>query len=54
MKFFPVVCGRPTWRLWSQHAVIMLPEGQLGGPRTILPTKSICRAAIMLRTQGME
>ena len=47
MKFFLVVCGRPTWRLWSQHAVIMLREGQSGGPRILFPTKSICRAAIM-------
>ncbi len=45
MKFFPVVCGRPTRRLWSQHAVIMLREGRSGGPRIIFPTKSICGAA---------
>ena len=30
MKFFPVVCGRPTRRLWSQHAMIMLREGRVG------------------------
>ena len=36
MKFFPVVCGCPTRRLWSQHAVIMLREGWLD---TILPKK---------------
>ncbi len=53
-EVFPVVCGRPMRRLWSQHAVIMLREGRSGGPRIIFPTKSICRAAIMLRTQGME
>jgi hypothetical protein len=23
-EVFPVICGCPTWRLWSQHAVIML------------------------------
>ena len=47
MKFFPVVCGRPTWRLWSQHAVIMLQDRRSGGPLIIFPTKSICLAAIM-------
>jgi hypothetical protein len=53
-EVFPVVCGRPARRLWSQHAVMMLQEGRSGGPRIIFPIKSICRAAIMLRTQGME
>jgi hypothetical protein len=52
MKFSPVVCGRPTRRLWSQHAVIMLREGRSGGPSIIFPIMSICRVAIMLRTQG--
>ena len=31
MKFFPVIYRRPTRHLWSQHEVIMLCEGQLGG-----------------------
>ena len=54
MKFFPVVCGCPTWRLWSQHAVIMLQDLRSSGPLIILPAKSICLAAIMFLTQGME
>jgi hypothetical protein len=35
MKFFPVVCGRPSWHLWSQHAVIMLQDRQSGRPLII-------------------
>jgi hypothetical protein len=54
MKFFPFVCGLPTWQLWSQHAVIMLQDGQLGGHLIIFLTKSICQAAIIFLTQGME
>ncbi len=54
MKFFPVICGHPTRRLWLQHAVIMLRDGRLGGPLIIFPTKSICLAAIIFRMQGME
>ena len=54
MKFFPIVCGCSTWHLWSQHAVIMLLDGQSGGPLTIFPTKSICLAAIMFFMQRME
>ena len=45
MKTFPVICGRPTRRLWSQQAVIMFSDGQSGGPRIIFPMKSICQAA---------
>ena len=54
MKFFPVVCGRPARRLWLQHAVIMLRDGRFDGLRIIFPTKSICHAAIVLLTQGIE
>ena len=53
-EVFPCCLGRPTRRLWSQQAVIMLWEGRSGGLRIIFPIKSICRAAIMLRAQGME
>jgi hypothetical protein len=43
MKFFPVVCGRPTWRLWSHHAVVMLQDGQPGGPLIIFPQSCFLR-----------
>ena len=45
MKFFPVVCGHPTQRLWSQHIMIMIRDGWSGGPLIIFPTKSICLAS---------
>jgi hypothetical protein len=54
MKIFPVVCGRLTRRLWSQHAVIMFRDDRSGGPRIIFLMKSVCQAAIMLRTHGIE
>ena len=54
MKVFPVVCGRPVRRLWLQHAVIMLRDGRSGGLHIIFPIKSVCRAAIMFLTQGIE
>ena len=38
MKFFPIVCGQPMWRLWSQHAVIML-QGAIRWPTHHLPDK---------------
>ncbi len=53
MTVFPVVCGRPTWHLWSQHAVIMLRDEQYG-PLIIFPKKSICQVAIIFLMQGME
>ena len=54
MHFFPVVCGRPFWRLWLQHAVIILQDGQSGGLRFILPKKFICCAAMnSLRTLSL-
>ena len=54
MKFFPVICDRPTYRLWSQHAVIMFRDGQSGGPQIIFPMKSICLAAIIFLIRGIE
>ena len=54
MKFFTVVCGHPAWCLWLQQAVIMLQDGQSSGLCIIFSTKSICRAAIMFLTQGIE
>jgi hypothetical protein len=50
----PVVCGCPTYCLWSQHTVIMFRDSWSGGPWIIFPMKSVCQAAIMFCTHGIK
>jgi len=47
--------GHPTGRILSQHdiSICCCCAGRSGEAHTIFSMKSICRAAIMLPTQGM-